>query len=122
MDRKQILYKVNEVCKMFNTTRKTLYYYDKIGLLQPVSRKGPHLHKLYTQEEMKKLEMILDFRDAGVPIYSIKAILDNPEDINKIISLLEETKQSLIIHYREVDKELKKLEVLINRYKEMRNN
>lgn len=45
--------------------------------------------------------------------------MNNPKDTDCIISLLEETKKSLIIHCKKVDKELCNIEKLINRYKGM---
>lgn len=40
---------VNEVCKIANISRKTLFYYDKIGLLLPKRRIGSQHTKMYVR-------------------------------------------------------------------------
>ena len=57
---------VNEVCLMMHVTRKTLYYYDKVGILKPTIRAGKQKAKLYDEEQLLKLQMILKYKKAGV--------------------------------------------------------
>ena len=117
MKEEKKLYSVKEVCEKYGITRKTLFYYDREGLLKPGVRKGLQNFKYYSAKDLDKLEKIIEFRNAGVPIATLKTILGNMEDHRKIIGLLEETKFSLIIHCKEVKKELINIDVLINRYK-----
>ena len=71
------LYSVNDVCGLTGVTRKTLYYYDKIGLLKPAKRKGVQKHKLYDSEQMNRLYEILYYRKAGLNIAEITILIDD---------------------------------------------
>ena len=49
MTEKERLYTVAEISSITGVTRKTLFYYDKIGLLNPTNRIGPQMHKFYAE-------------------------------------------------------------------------
>ncbi|MGN0362656.1 MAG: MerR family transcriptional regulator [Bilifractor sp.] len=71
------LYSVGEIREMTGITRKTLFYYDKIGLLTPSKRVGTQKFKLYDNEKKSRLEIILECRKAGLNISEIRALLDD---------------------------------------------
>lgn len=71
------LYSVGEVCDMVGTTRKTLFYYDKIGLLIPTKREGAQNIKQYDSSRITRLRKILKYRDAGLRINEIRELLDD---------------------------------------------
>ena len=68
-------YSIGEVAKITGTTVKTVRYYDQIGLVKPVTHTEGG-HRLYTTEEIWRLELILTLRYLSFGI----------EDIRKIIS------------------------------------
>jgi MerR family transcriptional regulator, thiopeptide resistance regulator len=59
-------------------SRATLLYYDRIGLLKPggLSSAG---YRLYGEYEAERLTRINRFREAGIPLKAITAILDSDE-------------------------------------------
>ena len=63
MNKSKRLYTVAEILSTTGTTRKTLYYYDKTGLLTPTERIGPQAHKVYNEEALERLRMILRYRN-----------------------------------------------------------
>ncbi len=69
---KQKMKTVNEVCLMMHVTRKTLYYYDKVGILKPTIRAGKQKAKLYDEEQLLKLQMILKYA-------LFKELVDSPQ-------------------------------------------
>ena len=69
---------VGELCAKTGITRKTLFYYDRIGLLKPTARTGIQEHKYYDAASVHRLQHILRFRKAGLRIEEIRAILDDP--------------------------------------------
>ncbi|HMM21997.1 MAG TPA: MerR family transcriptional regulator [Selenomonadales bacterium] len=73
------MFKISELCKMFNLSRSTLLYYDSIGLLTPSARTEAN-YRLYSNEDLLRLEKICTFRKAGLPLDEIKQILEY-EDI-----------------------------------------
>lgn len=65
---------------MFALSRSSLLYYDRIGLLSPSSRTAAG-YRLYTEDDVKRLERICTFRRMGLSIEDIRTILlsgDNP--------------------------------------------
>lgn len=86
---------VKEVSHLTGISIRTLHHYDAIGLLKP-SRVTEAGYRLYDEEALEKLSMILVFRELGFPLKEIQRILDSPDyDRNRVlegqIALLEET-------------------------------
>ncbi len=73
------MFKIRELCKMFNLSRSTLLYYDSIDLLKPSERTESN-YRLYSNEDSLRLKKICTFRKAGVSLDEIKQLLKN-EDI-----------------------------------------
>ncbi|SEO82608.1 MerR family transcriptional regulator [Paenibacillus sp. OV219] len=73
-----MLYKVKEVAEMVGISIRTLHHYDEIKLLAPQSV-NPFGHRLYTDRELEQLQQILFFREIGLPLHEIKAIMDSPD-------------------------------------------
>lgn len=71
------LYTVGEVCAQMGITRKTLFYYDQIGLLKPSERVSSQQAKLYDSEKIARLQCILQYREAGLRISEIRELLDD---------------------------------------------
>ena len=86
------LYSVKDICNRYGITRKTLFYYDKVGLLKPVERKGKQLFKFYDDACLERLGKIRIFREAGLSIDTIKKIIDNNNHDNVRSCLMEELK------------------------------
>ena len=82
---------VKEVCEITGVTRKTLFYYDKIGLLKPSYRKGSQRQKLYSEKAIKKLCGIRILKEAGFNINQIRLYLEKPSNHK---SLFEEVKEN----------------------------
>ncbi|MBH0332626.1 MerR family transcriptional regulator [Brevibacillus brevis] len=80
-----MLYTVNDVAKLSGTTIKTLYHYQKIGLLMPevVTENG---YRYYGENELKRLQQILFYRELDFSLDSIKAALDHEPDRLRCLS------------------------------------
>ena len=57
---------IAEVSERFGTSPDTLRYYERVGLIPPVGRKGGIRN--YNESDVKWIEFILCMRSAGVPI------------------------------------------------------
>lgn len=91
-------YTVHEVAKLSGVTIKTLYHYQKIGLLIPESV-GENGYRYYGDKELRRLQQILFYRELDFPLEKIKAALDNEPDrlrcLSEQYSLLKEREQRL---------------------------
>ncbi len=70
-------YTVNNLAQISGISTRTLRYYDSIGLLRP-ARVSSNGYRIYGQNEVDKLQQILFYREMGVALDEIKAILDAP--------------------------------------------
>ncbi|MED1013411.1 MerR family transcriptional regulator [Bacillus mycoides] len=69
---------INKVGELTGVTVRTLRYYDKIGLLKPAS-KTEGGHRLYTNEEIKKLQQVQFLKKIGFSLHEIKNMLASSE-------------------------------------------
>jgi DNA-binding transcriptional MerR regulator len=61
---------------MFGLARSTLLYYDRIGLLRPTGR-TPAGYRIYGSGTVDRLRRISELRAAGLPLESVKRVLDS---------------------------------------------
>lgn len=74
-----MIYTVKDVCSLAGVSRKTLFYYDRIGLLSPSERKGKQRSRLYTDAEIHTLERIRYYQKAGLRLSEISSLLNEPD-------------------------------------------
>lgn len=67
---------VGRLARRFGLSRSTLLYYDRIGLLSPSARSAAD-YRLYAEEDVVRLEKILLYREVGLPLEAIGALLDS---------------------------------------------
>jgi MerR family transcriptional regulator, thiopeptide resistance regulator len=82
---------VGELAKLTGITVRTLHHYDEIGLVQPSDRSRAG-YRLYDDGDVLRLQQVLLYRELGLPLDDIAAVLDDPA---------HETRGSLLRH-REV--------------------
>lgn len=68
---------VNEVSRLTGVSIRTLQYYDKIGLLPPTDYTEVG-YRLYDDETLQKLQIILLFRELEFPLKDIRRIIESP--------------------------------------------
>lgn len=71
-------YRVKDVAALAGVTVRTLHHYDAIGLLVPSARSGTG-YRLYSDADLLRLQQILIGRTLGMPLESIRRMLDDPE-------------------------------------------
>jgi MerR family transcriptional regulator, thiopeptide resistance regulator len=74
------IYTISKIARLFGLSRSTLLYYDRVGLLSPSSRTDAG-YRMYTEDDVTRLERICILRRTGLSIQDIKSILlseDNP--------------------------------------------
>ena len=66
---------IGQLGKRYALSRSTLIYYDRKGLLTPSGR-SPSNYRVYSDADIERLERILLFRNAGMPLSTIAGLLD----------------------------------------------
>lgn len=69
---------IQELSKQTGITVRTLRYYDQIGLLIPAA-KTPGKHRIYSDDELKKLQQIQFLKRLGFSLQEISDMISNPE-------------------------------------------
>lgn len=84
---KHFLLTTSQFAKLHNVNKRTLHYYDSIGLFSP-EFKGENNYRYYTSAQSIDFEYILMFKKLNMSIDEIKSYVCNPnsEDFIKIIS------------------------------------
>lgn len=72
------LYQIKDVARLAGVSVRTLHHYDDIGLLSPSQRSAAG-YRLYSHEDLLRLQQILIQRELGLPLEAIKRSLDDPE-------------------------------------------
>lgn len=107
----ETLYSVGEICRITGITRKTLFYYDRIGLLVPYGRTEPQQFKLYDRERLERLNCIIEYRRAGLRIAEIRALLDDCY-VNRL-EVMNGALERLLREKNRVDLQIRNLKELI---------
>lgn len=68
---------VGEVADLAHVTVRTLHHYDELGLLSPGERSETG-YRLYSYEDLARLQEILIWRALGFSLAEIKSLLDDP--------------------------------------------
>lgn len=67
-------YSISQIARACGLSRSTLLYYDRIGLLRPSGRSGSG-YRLYSEKDLRCLERIGHFREAGLGLKAIRSVL-----------------------------------------------
>ena len=69
------MFTIGQVAKKYSLSRSALIYYDSIGVLTPSGRSESN-YRLYSEDDLKKMDRIQLFRSAGLSLDSIELLLE----------------------------------------------
>lgn len=84
----QKLFQITEFAQIARTSRKTLQYYDELGLFRP-ALVGENGYRYYDLSQLDRLALIAALRDMGLSLREIKSYLQQG-DGEKLNALLED--------------------------------
>ena len=67
---------IGRLARRFGLSRSTLLYYDSIGLLAPSERTAAN-YRIYSDKDVRRMEQIAVYREAGLPLKTIEAMLED---------------------------------------------
>ena len=108
--------KINEVAKVSGVSSRTLHYYDEIGLLKPTKLENGY--RVYTANDLDKLQQILFYKFLGFKLSKIAEILNNKSNH---LEILEEQRQLILKEKSRYEQILNTIENTIKSYKGERN-
>jgi len=81
---------IRKVLKDYGISRRTLTYYEEIGLIKS-SRKNDYAYRVYEESEITRLQQIILLRKLQIPMKQIKDILNN----QNAVAVIEIFKQNI---------------------------
>lgn len=93
-------YTVQKLGLMAGVSARTLRYYDEIGILKP-ARINSSGYRIYGQAQVDRLQQILFYRELGMDLETIKAIMTSPSFDG--IKALKEHRVNLLDKRKQLD-------------------
>ncbi|QXE02002.1 MerR family transcriptional regulator [Terribacillus sp. DMT04] len=93
-------YTVQKLAALAGVSKRTLRYYDQIGLLKPAELNASG-YRIYTEKEVDLLQQILFYSALGVDLHTIRSIIYSPEFDRK--QALEEHRKQLVAKQQQID-------------------
>jgi MerR family transcriptional regulator, copper efflux regulator len=97
------LYRIGEIAKLKNISKRTIDYYTQIGLLNPIRTNSNY--RLYGDECIQILNMVEHYKNLNMPLEEIKSSIeliksDNTVDRQKVEKHVEQI-ASIMKHLKE---------------------
>ena len=109
---------LGEVSKKFNISKDTLRYYEKEGLISPVSKQNNR--REYNENDIESINFILCMRGAGMPIETLKKYISlcrkGDETAQERRNILIEQREILSQKIKEMENAYNKLSYKIDFY------
>ena len=103
-------YQVKDAARLSGVSVRTLHHYDSIGLLVPSGRTAAG-YRLYTDDDLLRLQQIVIGRELGLSLEEIRRSLDDPR-VNRKTVLLNQ-KERLKGRVRETDAMIRAIDVAL---------
>ena len=112
---------IKEVSDKFGISTDTLRYYERVGMIQPVTRTSGGIRN-YTDSDISWVELALCMRGAGLPIEVmieyVKLYREGDSTIHARLQLLVEQRNALLEQKAKIESTLERLDYKISRYEE----
>jgi DNA-binding transcriptional MerR regulator len=112
---------VAEAAEVSGLSAHTLRYYERAGLLEPVSRNGSG-HRRYEAADLERINFLAKLRGTGMPIREVRryaALMRAGETTNEErLALLEAHRETVAAKLEATVKNLELIDWKINFYKE----
>lgn len=110
---------IKEVSEKYGLSQDTLRYYEKIGVIPPVTRTSGGIRN-YTEKDIGWVENAVCMRNAGLPVEVIaeycRLFSMGDSTIGARLELLTEQRKKLIEQKEQLEAEISRLDYKIGRY------
>lgn len=112
---------IKEVSEKFGITQGALRYYERVGMIPPVTRTASGIRD-YSEEDLRWVELAKCMRSAGITVEAmieyVRLFQEGDTTINARLQLLTAQREALLEQRSQIDNTLKRLAFKIERYEE----
>ncbi len=112
---------IKEVSQKYNISSDTLRYYERVGMIPPVTRTAGGIRD-YGESDLGWVELALCMRGAGLPVEAmieyVKLCQQGDSTIEARMLLLKEQMETLLEQKAQIESTIKRLDFKISRYQE----
>lgn len=112
---------IKEVSEKYGITQDTLRYYERVGIIPPVSRTAGGIRD-YQESDIGWVESAICMRSAGLPvevlIEYLKLFQQGDETIAARLALLQDQRDILLEQKKQIEDTLCRLDYKIGKYEE----
>ncbi len=116
---------IKEVCEKYDLTPDTLRYYERVGMIPPVTRTAGGIRD-YQEEDIKWVELAKCMRSAGLPVEAmieyLKLYQQGDGTIPARLTLLKGQMEILKEQHMQIKNTMERLQYKIDRYEEAVKN
>lgn len=106
------LFSISELASMFDISSRTIRYYEEVGMLTSERRESLSKRRSYTNQERRRLKMILRGKKLGFSLQEIKEMIElyesNPEGVEEKSRIIEHADRKIA----EIDEQMSQLQIL----------
>lgn len=110
---------IKEVSEMFDISQDTLRYYERVGMIPPVTRTAGGIRD-YQKTDLGWVELAKCMRSAGLPVEAmieyVKLTQEGDSTIPARLQLLVEQREELLKQQEKINATIKRLNYKIERY------
>ena len=110
---------IKEVSEKYNISQDTLRYYERVGMIPPVTRTGGGIRD-YQETDLSWVELAICMRSAGLPVEAmieyVRLYQEGDQTIPARLQLLVDQREALLEQKRQIDTTLERLNYKISRY------
>lgn len=110
---------IKEVSEKFDISQDTLRYYERVGMIPPVTRTASGIRD-YHEKDLGWVELAKCMRSAGLQVEAmieyVKLTQEGDDTIPARLQLLTEQRELLMEQKEKIDKTLERLNYKIGRY------
>lgn len=110
---------IKEVSKQYKITQDTLRYYERVGMIPPVTRTSGGIRD-YQESDLEWVRLAICMRSAGLPVEGmieyVKLFQEGDITIPARLQLLQEQREALLEQRKQIDETLERLNYKISKY------
>ena len=110
--------KIGDFSQLAQVSTRTLRHYDQLGLLKPIQIDQFSDYRLYSLDQLPRLNRILALKDLGLSLEQISEVIDTPLPASKLHAMLDAKQTQVEQQLREEKAQLMRIRARLRQIEE----